>query len=49
MSKKSKIGWLKEPAQADYEAAPEFLSLIYSSRRSKSLVRALRSSPLLWL
>jgi len=44
---KDKIVWTKESEHGDYEAALAFLSLIYSARQAKALVRSLRAAPLI--
>src|ERR1700743_1235939 len=38
--------WKKTPDPADYKAATTYLSLLYSTRQVRTLVRALRKSPI---
>jgi hypothetical protein len=42
---KNKLVWLNEPERGDYDAAFNYLSLIESPARARSLVKSLRSSP----
>jgi hypothetical protein len=42
---KLKPVWKKRPEQADYEAAADFLSLLFRKSRARSLVQTLRRAP----
>jgi len=46
MPKTHKIIWAKEPEDHDYPAAASYLSLIYSPKDTKKLVKKLRHTPM---
>jgi len=46
MPKSPKINWATEPQDHDYPAAASYLSLIYSPKDTKKLVKKLRHAPM---
>ena len=45
MAKKSQDVWEKKPAREDYEAAHDYLTLLFSEARVARIVQRLRAAP----
>ena len=46
MRKKAEIRWLEEPVEHDYDAARQYLQLLYEPKKAKSLAGKLKRAPM---
>jgi hypothetical protein len=46
MKKKAGIQWLEQPVQHDYDAAEQYLQLLYEPKKAKALAGKLRRAPM---